>query len=94
MTIVLLKAESYRRGEIMKRAFKLVFEQVLIKEPIIFLAARDHNLVLNIRRARITSELGEATVELEGEEQDINKAITHLKSQGVIVDDAIGEEGL
>ena len=75
-------------------AYKLVFEQALIKEPIMFLAARDHNLILNVRKARITSEMGEATIELEGEEADIQKAITEFKSKGVIIEDAIGEEGL
>ena len=46
-----------------KKAFHLYFQQKLIKEPIMFIVARDLNLLLNIRRAKITAEAGEATVE-------------------------------
>jgi len=77
-----------------RQAYKLVFAQNLIKEPVMYVAARDHNLLLNVRRARITEEAGEATIELEGEELDIQRAIKQIKSQGVIIEDAIGEEGL
>ena len=41
-----------------KQAFTLFFPQNLIKEPIMYLAARDHDLMLNIRRAKITAESG------------------------------------
>lgn len=77
-----------------KQAFKLVFAQQLIKEPIMFLVARDHRLILNVRRARITSTIGEATVELEGEPDDIEKAVKEFKAKGVIVETVFGEEGL
>lgn len=77
-----------------KQAFKLVFPNVLIKEPIMFLVARDHDLTLNIRRAKITPSIGEATVELEGDPQDIEDAIKEFKSKGVIVETVFGEEGL
>ena len=48
-----------------KKAFHLYFPQNLIKEPIMYVVARDHNLLLNIRRAKITAKAGEATIELE-----------------------------
>ena len=63
-----------------KKAFHLFFPQKLIKEPIMFLVARDNGLLLNIRRAKITSEAGEATVELEGREENIDKAEKLLKT--------------
>lgn len=77
-----------------KQAFKLVFPNMLIKEPIMFIIARDHDLTLNIRRAKITPTTGEATVELEGDPQDIEDAIKEFKSKGVIVEDVLGEAGL
>ena len=77
-----------------KQAFKLVFPNMLIKEPIMFIIARDHDLTLNIRRAKITPSTGEATIELEGDAQDIEDAIKEFKSKGVIVEDVLGEEGL
>lgn len=77
-----------------KQAYKLVFPQDLIKEPIMFLIARDYDLILNVRRAKITPSMGEATVELEGDPQDIEDAVKIFKSKGVIVETVFGEEGL
>ena len=74
-----------------KKAFHLFFPQKLIKEPIMFVVARDLNLLLNIRRAKITSEAGEATVELEGDAQNIDKAEKIFKQKGVTVDPVLGD---
>ncbi len=74
-----------------KKAFHLVFMQKLIKEPIMFLVARDCNLLLNIRRAKITAEAGEATVELEGKIEDIEKAEKMFRQKGVGVDPVSGD---
>jgi ABC-type methionine transport system ATPase subunit len=74
-----------------KKAYHLFFPQTLIKEPLMFLAARDNNLLLNIRRAKITSEAGEATVELEGDLKDIEKAEKMLKAKGVQVEPVLGD---
>jgi ABC-type methionine transport system ATPase subunit len=74
-----------------KKAFHLFFSQKLIKEPVMFLVARDNNLLLNIRRAKITSEVGEATVELEGKIEDIDKAEKAFKDKGVEVEPLLGD---
>ncbi len=74
-----------------KKSFHLVFPQNMIKEPIMFLVARDNNLLLNIRRAKITAEAGEATIELEGELPAIEKAEKTLRQKGVGVDAVIGD---
>ena len=73
------------------KAFHLVFPQKLIKEPIMFLVARDNNLLLNIRRAKISAEAGEATVEFEGALADIEKAEKTLRQKGVGVDMVSGD---
>lgn len=74
-----------------KKAFNLYFPQKTIKEPIMFLAARDNNLLLNIRRAKITADAGEATVELEGDLENIEKAEQMMKAKGVEVDPVLGD---
>ena len=74
-----------------KKAFQLYFPQKLIKEPIMFLAARDHNLLLNIRRAKITPDAGEATIELEGKAEDIEKAEKAMRAKGVEVEPVLGD---
>ena len=74
-----------------KKAFHLYFNQGLIKEPIMFIVARDNNLLLNIRRAKITAEAGEATVELEGDLSNIEKAEKAFKAKGVKVENVLGD---
>lgn len=74
-----------------KKAFHLYFPQAQIKEPIMFLAARDNSLLLNIRRAKITADAGEATVELEGKIEDIDKAEKAMRAKGVKVEPVLGD---
>ena len=74
-----------------KKAFHLYFPQKLIKEPIMFVVSRDLNLLLNIRRAKITAEAGEATVELEGEVKNIDKAEKTFRDKGVKVESVLGD---
>ena len=74
-----------------KKAFHLVFPQKLIKEPIMFMVARDYNLLLNIRRAKITPEAGEATIELEGEPENIKTAERIFREKGVVVESVLGD---
>lgn len=56
-----------------------------------FLVARDHHLVLSIRRARITESAGEATVELEGDPKDLEAAERAFKTKGVKVENVLGD---
>lgn len=70
----------------MKTRVKLTFPQHLIKEPVIFTMAKKYNLIPNIRRARVTETVGEMVLELEGDEDGINKGIELLKQQGVDVE--------
>lgn len=74
-----------------KKAYHLYFEQKLIKEPIMFTVARDNNLLLNIRRAKITATQGEATIELEGDAKAIATAEKAFKDKGVKVDSVLGD---
>ena len=74
-----------------KKSFQLYFPQKLIKEPIMFVVAKDLGLLLNIRRARITAEAGEATIELEGDLRNIEKAEQLFKEKGVKVESVLGD---
>ncbi len=56
-----------------------------------FVVARDLDLLLNIRRAKITSEAGEATIELEGELANIGKAEKTFRDKGVTVEPVLGD---
>ncbi len=70
----------------MKKRVKLTFPQDLIKEPVIFTMARKFDVIPNIRRARVTETVGEMILEVEGEDENVNKGIESLKQQGVDVE--------
>ena len=70
----------------MKQALDLTFPSQLIKEPIIYKMARQFDVVLNLRRAKITEKVGQIVLELEGDQAVLTKAIDWLKAQGLKVD--------
>ena len=74
-----------------KKALHLIFPQKLIQEPVMFIVARDYHLLLNIRRAKITAEAGEATIELEGEAAQIERAEKVFRERGVKVESVLGD---
>ena len=74
-----------------KRAVTLIFPQHLIKEPVIYTLAKKFNLVPNIRRAKITETMGEVTLEIEGQEADLEKGLKDLESKGVKVEPVTGD---
>lgn len=72
------------------RRIKLVFPQERIQEPVVFTMARDCGVVPNIRRAKVTEIAGEMTLELEGAEANLQRAVEYLESKGVKVETADG----
>jgi len=74
-----------------KRRITLVFPQEKIQEPVVFNMAKECNVIPNIRRARVTETAGEMTLELEGADEDLKRAIRYLESQNVKVESADGE---
>ena len=53
--------------------------------------AKKFDIMPNIRRAKITEEIGEMALELDGKEQDLEKGIEYLKKRGVIVEPIVGD---
>ena len=70
----------------MKQRVKLTFPRHLIKEPVIFMMARKYNVIPNIRRARITGNIGEMDLVLEGTEENLSKGLQSLREQGITVE--------
>lgn len=74
-----------------KRLVRLTFPQNQIKKPVIFTMAMKYNVVPSIRRARVTEEVGEMVLELDGEEKALEKGIAYLAKTGVIVEPIVGD---
>lgn len=74
-----------------KRIVKLTFPKKLIKEPLTFQMAKKFEVIPNIRRAKVTEDVGEIVLELEGKEESLDKGIEYLIKKGVIVDPVVGD---
>ncbi len=74
-----------------RKQVTLLFPQHLIKEPVIYMMAKEYDIVPNIRRARVTEQAGEVTLELEGTEENLKQAVVFLQRKGVKVEPVVGD---
>jgi ABC-type methionine transport system ATPase subunit len=73
------------------RKYFCTFPQNLIKEPIIsHTLNHEFGVVPNIRAASITEQLALVAVEIEGDQESIDKAVDYLRERGVKVEE-LGE---
>jgi ABC-type methionine transport system ATPase subunit len=56
-----------------------------IKEPIIYTLGHEFNVVTNIFRADVTPTTGWVVLQLEGEEEEINRAVKWLQGHGITI---------
>jgi ABC-type methionine transport system ATPase subunit len=74
-----------------KKQVTLVFPQHLIKEPVIYMMAKEYEVMPNIRRAKVTETSGEVTLELEGADEALKNAVAFLEKKGVKVEPVVGD---
>ena len=74
-----------------RRRLKLIFGPSLVKEPVIYQLGRKFEIVTNIRRADVTKDHGWVLLEVSGEEDELNRGVEFLESQGVKVEQAEGD---
>jgi ABC-type methionine transport system ATPase subunit len=64
----------------------LMYPARLITRPIIYELGRNFSIITNLRQASVTEEIGIVSLELDGEREEIKKAIAWLEDQGVKVE--------
>lgn len=74
-----------------KQQVKLTFPEELIREPVIGKMTKQYQVMPNIRRAKVTESLGELVMELEGPEDELERALSYLRQQGVRVEPLVGD---
>ncbi len=74
-----------------RKQVTLIFPQHLIKEPVIYMMSKEYDIIPNIRRARVTESVGEVTLELEGSDDGLKKAVAFLEKKGVKVEPVVGD---
>jgi ABC-type methionine transport system ATPase subunit len=69
-----------------KERIYLTYPPHLIKEPLIFLLAKQFELRTNIRGANISETMGLVALEVEGTRREIDRGIAWLRQRGVTVE--------
>lgn len=70
----------------MKTRLWLMFQPRLVTQPIVFELGKKFAVVTNIRQASVDEEIGIVSVEMEGERNEIERAIAWLEEIGVKVE--------
>jgi ABC-type methionine transport system ATPase subunit len=70
----------------LKKRIYLTYTQELIPEPLLYLCNKKFDVVTNIRQASISDEIGIVALELDGEEDEIKKAVQFFADKGVKVE--------
>ena len=66
--------------------FHLTFPQALAREPTVFRLGTDFNLQITIRRANVDEHAAWFILDIDGESDEIGRAVVWLAQQGVVVD--------
>lgn len=63
----------------------MTFPEQLITEPVIYNIGKNFDVVTNIRRANVEERIGWVILEVEGQDDEIDKAVEYASGLGVQV---------
>ena len=69
-----------------KQRLWLMFPTKLITRPVLWEMGKKFEIVTNVRQASVTDEIGLVSLSLEGEREEIKKAIVWLEELGIKVE--------
>jgi L-aspartate semialdehyde sulfurtransferase ferredoxin len=64
----------------------LMYPSRLITRPVVYELGKNFDLITNVRQASVTPEVGIVSLEIEGDRENIKKAIAWLEELGVKVE--------
>ncbi len=70
----------------MKKRVYLTYPKEQVKEPLLYNVGKLFDVVTNIRQATVSDTIGLVALELEGEDDQIEKAIKYFVEKGVKVE--------
>lgn len=74
-----------------KMRLSLVFPKNVVSQPIIYRLNHEFKVITNIRRANIDEHIGWMVLELEGEMNEIERAMEDLSIKGIKVEPIEGD---
>jgi ABC-type methionine transport system ATPase subunit len=73
------------------KRIRLTFPEKLITEPIIYQMGHEFRVVTNVRMADVDERVGWVILELNGQDDEIERAIAWAEGKGVRVDPITGD---
>jgi ABC-type methionine transport system ATPase subunit len=70
----------------LKKRVYLTYPKEQIKEPLLYNVGKLFNVVTNIRQATVSDTIGLVALELDGESEEIDRAIQYFVEKGVKVE--------
>lgn len=70
----------------MKKRVYLTYPKDQVKEPLLYQVCKKFDVVTNIRQASVSDKIGLVALELDGESEEIEKAIQFFIDKGVKVE--------
>jgi len=70
----------------LKKRVYLTYPKEQVKEPLLYYVGKNFNVMTNIRQASVSDKIGLVALELEGEPEEIEKAIQFFIEKGVKVE--------
>jgi len=74
-----------------KQRVKITFPPDLVTQPVIFNMGKQFHVVTNIRRANVGRDRGWVILEINGEADEIERALEWSRTQGVRVEPLEGD---
>jgi ABC-type methionine transport system ATPase subunit len=65
---------------------RIKFPPTLVTEPIVYQLSKQFEIATNIQRANVTKDEGWVILELQGPEEDVQRAIGWARDRGVTVE--------
>lgn len=73
-----------------KKNIHFEFSQDLVQEPLLYQINRSFDVVVNIRGASVSDDGGFIALELEGEEEEVQRVLDYLQTQHVKLGEGLG----
>lgn len=73
------------------RRVRFTFPENLIREPVIYQIGHEFRVITNVRMADVDEHTGWVVLELEGEQDEIDRSLAWAQSRGVRVDPVTGD---
>lgn len=75
-----------------KKNIHFEFNQELVREPLLYKINRSFDVVVNIRGASVSDQGGFIALELEGEQEEVERVLSYLRGQGVKLGEGLGSQ--